>query len=146
MRRKIREASEEALAVNPPLPSAEQAAPTGPAAKPAQSAETPPAASTPAERAFAAEALMPDIADLPEVPLESMWPAQPESGEQRPSAAVPARATPAPDRRTKAETRSAPDRSAGPAAPSSPSDEPWQLPQWQYVTKRARLNQRRQRK
>nr|WP_239591379.1 hypothetical protein [Mycolicibacterium tusciae] len=137
MRRKIRETSEEALAVNPPLPNAEQ---------PAQSAPTPPAASTPAERAFAAEALMPDIADLPEVPLESMWPTQPESGEQQPSAPGPPPAAPAPDQRPEPKTSSAPDHSADAVAPSNPADEQWQLPQWQYATKRGRLNQRRQRK
>lgn len=147
MRRKIRETSEEALAANPPLPNAEQPAPTDPAAKPAQAAETPPAASTPAERAFAAEKWSPDIADLPEIPLESMWPpAQAESGEQQPLAPDPPPAAPAPERRPESETSSAPDQSAGPAAPSTPADEQWQLPQWQYATKRARLNQRRQRK
>lgn len=136
MRRTIRETSKEALAANPPLPNAEQ---------PVQSAQTP-AASTPAERASAAEALMPDIADLPEVPLESMWPTQPESGDQKPSAPGPLPAAPAPGRRHESETASASDRSADPAALSNPSDEQWQLPQWQYTTKRARINQRRQRK
>lgn len=77
----------------------------------------------------------------PEIPLESMWPAQPESAQQEPPAADPARVAPDP-----AETSSAPDRSAGTPAASGPADEAWQLPQWQYATKRARLNQRRQRK
>jgi hypothetical protein len=92
-------------------------------------------------------------------PPDSLAPATPVSGPQESVAGPPGagqQAPPAPslpaltpaeqeDRRER-EPTNAPETSAESPGTESADGEPWQLPQWQYNKKRARINQRQKRK
>jgi hypothetical protein len=173
MRRKIRRASEKALAVNPPfcppqntaqkslpLPAAppsaahrpgEQTSPPRPAAT-----STPPRAepmrTEPMRQTMAAvagptgQSAAPDTVARAGItsPTETEAP-QPAIVEGLPTQVGPPALIPLAQEEAETATPSAPGGHARPAPPA-PADEPWQIPQWQYRTKRARTNQRQQRK
>ncbi|WP_241474164.1 hypothetical protein [Mycolicibacterium neoaurum] len=145
MRRKDRDTSKEALPLSPPMPNAEQANPADQPAAPMPPPETQAPNASIGQPSFA-EALMPNI-DEPAAPAHREVPppdmagpnVEPSKQEQ------PATDLAALDHRRRSATGSG---SAGPAdhPASRPEEEPLQMPQWQYATKRARRNQHRPRK
>jgi hypothetical protein len=132
MRRKIRGVSEEELAANPLFTSRAQSAPLQERPPPPPPPPLAPAPRTPAPVVH------------PEPPAAALSP--PPADPTPPPPPVDPTAVAAEQEHQQSEPINALETPAEPPSAAVADDEPWQLPQWQYTTKRARMNQRQERK